>query len=271
MLVSAEAYIIELLRLVLNNGQKISRYWFKHIFFAEAKIYLSEGQKQIVRKMLRETKNLIKNPSCVQEYNNWTQTKTGGNGWAVNNCDHILAGKTRFTQKAFCGSYSDCEMKQTVSQAEEPFKTLLGSNNYKCIIEAGAYAARRWDCGCTARITVTLENNDSKPIEIRTKVVSEELPPACTLTKSHCYKHLAISVNNPVALSSTKKITLTIWTKDTKCWAGQYAARFTDMFIRIVPLAYYLRPPISTGDIIKPIVKKEEESDEEDIGGGLFD
>ena len=257
----AESFIIDILRLVFTHGEKVSRYWFKHTVYPLFKSHLSPDLRTTVKKILANTKNLIKNPSCSLNLEHWHVTKNGGSGWSVESWAHLMP-KKRITQKAFCGSYSDCEMEQTVD-----ISTLLPLllSESQCVIEGGAYVARRYDCCCTAKVTISLygedamgkkllavkesedesKNEQKEPNKLDEKSVSmgPNLPATSPLTPGHCYKLAAMRFTDAAIVAATKKVQLKIWTKDTQFWAGFYAARFTDMYIRVIPLSYYSKPP----------------------------
>lgn len=236
----ADSFVLSVLKVVFSHGEKLSRYWFKHTFYPAFKYKLTEEQRKVIRKMLNDTKNHIKNPSVSQDYEGWTKTLNGGDGWSVEKWDHKMP-LIRKTQKAFCGSYSLCELTQDLDLTQIE---LIKTSDYHCIIETGVYASRRYDCTCKATLKISLYEDSDEPIKEIQKEVSEELPAVCPLTPYHCYRLMSIKIADKALISKAKKMKFVINTIDKKFWAGNYAARFTDMFVRVIPISYYAKVPL---------------------------
>jgi len=235
-----ESIILHILRLVFNNGEKSSRYWFKHVLYPSVKKGLGNDMRVTIKQMLKNTKNWIKNPSCSQGFNDWTIVQDGGSGWTVGDWPHLLPIR-RFTQKAFCGSYSHCVVEQKIDLSL--LKEQIGKE--PCSMEAGAYTSRRWDCGCTATVKIVLTGEDDKPTYEAERTVSEELPTEGPFTKGYCFKLISFKCFDYKVIMGAKQAILTLSTRDEKMWSGQFAARFTDMYVRFIPLSYYAKPPLT--------------------------
>ncbi len=236
----AEAFIVGLAKRALTTGGKLSRYWFKHCVYPRLKDSLTEDQRHVIDQMLSETRNLIMNATCSQATKYWTLTKTGGNGWTVEDYIHTVPA-IRKKQKAFCGSYSDCEMEQDVDLERVDTSK---ANDFRVVIEAGTYLGRRWDCGSNAEVKLVLYDAEGKQLaETAKKVLNADMPVVDRHQSCCVYKLALLRVADPEVVSRARKARLILWTKDAQFWAGNYAARFTDMFVRIVPLQYFSKPP----------------------------
>lgn len=230
----SRAFVLYVLELTLNTSCRITRNWFKYTFFPVVRDNINSNQFEEVRFVLSVSKNRIKNASCNQKLQHWQVTENRGNGWVVQDWKHDIL-KNRPEQMAFCGSYGKCTMLQTVDLSTTPDLSKL---DHKFIITAGTYVARRNDCPCTAWFSVVLLDDEEKELFKYSKEVSEELPSSCEKTKNYCYRLIETQIENPDAITKAKKLVMTLSTKDNKFWAGHYGARFTDMFVRIIPFKY---------------------------------
>lgn len=234
----AESFIVGLAKRALTTGEKIPRYWFKHLVYPRLKQSLTEDQRHVILSMLTETKNLIKNAACSQGKKFWTFSTE--EGWSVENYDHPVP-VIRRTQRAFCGSYYDCEVEQDVDLHE--LAPVIKANDGKVVLEAGAYVERRSDCGCTASVRLVLYDSDRRQLAEKSRDVKNEELPIPSGQRPCTYKLVLLRIVDPKLVAGAYKAKLWLWTKDTQCWSGHYAARFTDMFVRVVPIQYFSRPP----------------------------
>ena len=112
---------------------------------------------------------------------------------------------------------------------------LIEGKNYRCSIVGGVYASRRWDCGCLAKLMIGVIGKDGRLIYNKSLEVSDELPPRCEKYPGHCYRLLKLTITDSNIIASADKIELQISTRDKQFMRGHYAARFTDMFVRVIP------------------------------------
>lgn len=230
----ANDFIVYFTRLVISNGQKSIRNWFKNFFLKKVEGFVKPVVMAKVQKMLGDTQNHIKNSTGARGLEEWTVLENGGDGWVVREEMHALPCARKKKQMAFGGSNQTCKMIQSVAAADMP---ILKESNFKCEIQAGAYINARNDCPSQAKI-ILQAINDNEEIFNEQKVEYDNLQFA--LTNPLTFKFSVLKINDPQIISKAVKFNLILETKDLKFWAGNFGSNFTDMFVRAVPTSYLI-------------------------------
>ena len=224
--------VFPILAKVLNSADRMQRHWFKNVFYPLINLGLTNDQIHKVKFALETTRNRIKNASCKHGFEDWEVPNDSqfGRSWVIEKWVHPIL-KDRPNQMAFCGSYDWCNMSQTINLESLPIL-----NEIPCILQAGVYAGRRPDCGCETNYEIELQDENGNSIFTKYSYMLD-------LPISHDgirYVQILLNVFEKEGIKKAKKVVVTLSTKDEKYWDGNYAARFTDMFLRVLPLEYFL-------------------------------
>ena len=231
-------FIIHLVSFILKKQKKHARFWLKKFFLPRFQDRISPEFLEKVNKVLKITRNLVKNPNGNKNFDFWKITENGGHEWKFENNWYLLIDipkhiKFDKQQGAFCGSYGTCTMIQKID-LEGPLKE--GQTfSQKLHLNMGVYVSRRWDCRCEATIKVRIIDYEQKTIEEFSKFVKDELQPTY---KTFQYNYMQINFNFAILPDRFKQIKyaeIELSTIDCQFWAGWYAARFTGAYCRVFP------------------------------------
>jgi hypothetical protein len=154
---------------------------------------------------LRSTVNLIANPFGAEGFSHWTQTVSGGNGWAIETDGTYLTKPT-----VFVSSYEWCELTQDVPvKVTTPLTACLSS-----------WIARRHDCGAVGQLKAEFTSASRKR-----QFKTDETPCSEERTSglANAWTRLSLTFEVP---RGAKRIRVTLRGKDTKWWRGHYGCRF---------------------------------------------
>jgi hypothetical protein len=227
LLSKADDFIVYFTRLVISNGQKSIRNWFKGFFLKKVENVIKPVTMAKVQKILENTQNHIKNSSVAKGFDEWNVIENGG--VIVEEIDHALPSPRKKKQKAFSGSYAKSKLMQSVAAAD---MQVLKETNFKCQILAGAYINARPDCGSYAKVTLQAINDMDEVIKELNNEYQDLLFP---FNGVHTYKYSVLKIDDPEIISKAVKFNLFLETHDNRGWAGNFGSKFTDMFIRAVP------------------------------------
>jgi len=214
-----EIWIYPIFKMSLQRSYEIqSQMWFKRLFKKLMEI-VPQDLREHLQADMKITKNLIKNKNGEKGFSHWTKLKSGGDGWMV-----TKGWKHLRSNSSFSGSYAPCEMYQdvdiTVLKKERP------------VIFVGSCLSRRSDCGAEAMVTAILYNEAGNALLTKSTAVKDELVDGRWRILYHIFGSKA--EEQELVLIATK-VRLVLWTKDVRFWAGHYAARFADSFVRVIP------------------------------------
>lgn len=212
-----------MLKYVLSGGKLVCRMWYKKWLLQNSK-YLDPNMLSTLNFFISSSKNQLVNASFKNGKEGWN---VEGNFDKEDSQQYKLFPYLEKQQFVLSGSYDLGSIKQVV-------KLNPDLTNY--YIQAGVYVGRRWDCDSMAECLVEIFNEKDEKVETRTFTVNvgefENYDPN---TQSVPYKFACFNI--PVEGGHELKTSITISTKDAKWWAGNYAARISHPFIRVIPLS----------------------------------
>lgn len=195
---------IVLSQLSLRTHSRISDEDYQAVLESEFGVLASDYATAYQK--LKKSFNFLKNPYGAEGFNYWSiDTKRG---WAIETFG-TYGGRSH----VFVGTYYWCELTQTVKV----------ENSHERTAVAFAFIARRWDCGAVGELkATTFQKRGKRQVEHTTGQVicspsTTEDCSSLTWTK--------IKLNFPVPQYTTS-ISVTIRSKDTQYWAGNYGCRF---------------------------------------------
>ncbi|OMJ74911.1 hypothetical protein SteCoe_26049 [Stentor coeruleus] len=166
------------------------------------------------------SQNLIKNPNGGLGFNHWKK-KDGGNGWCIEDSLTFNNSKT-----IFVGSYGEGSLSVNIDLSPFTGPKLL---DRKAKLVVGSPVRRRWDCGNTVSLKVTIENSLNKHRE-REKTVVPKYFEEVEREFSCPWELLGINME----LEESDIIAnVCFHGKDEKWWAGNYGPRLGYCFARV--------------------------------------
>jgi len=214
--------VIQVWSMVLADGEKQFRHWFKKIFYPETKPYINPEVQDTIDFQLQFTKNLLRNGSAKQKLDYWKIVKSGGDGWGIESYETC----SKYLKKySFVGSYEEGEISQSLELSI--FKNALKSMNYKCTFQAGVYIAREPKYDAIARVTFNIIGMNDCSIYEEGIEVGEEI--------TSQYRMLIFKVKDELLVKNVKQVKLSLVTKSVDKIKGFHSARFTNAFFRIIP------------------------------------
>eukprot|EP00771_Trimastix_marina_P002726 gnl/Trimastix_PCT/3881.p1 GENE.gnl/Trimastix_PCT/3881~~gnl/Trimastix_PCT/3881.p1 ORF type:complete len:303 (+),score=52.55 gnl/Trimastix_PCT/3881:177-1085(+) len=176
------------------------------------------------RDLFRRSMNLLQNPLGGRgDWEGW-RYEQGGDGWLMENRNAFdcpaLQHLPSQLRNCYVTSFGWCTRTQTLTSHRDYLSRGLP-------ITFGAWVKRRWDCGSTFKITLTLHFERGEE-QRHTLEGTEELTPEWQLF------HATVWAERPGCVS----IEYSERGKDTKFWAGHYGAKFAGSFVTLAT-----RPP----------------------------
>jgi hypothetical protein len=182
--------------------------------------------------LLEISKNKVKDPYGALNFQDWTITLQGGNGWQIQN------GYTqKFRDSCFVTSYGLCAFEITKT-FEETFtkEEIEGIINGRYIMACGGFIGQN-GFGGEGSVTLSVFSKENQKIF------------TCTKSKNQPrmeYDKLAMIYRFDEAKPLPHRFVFDIRGKDTCYWAGHYGARFSGIFLRILPFDNELMKLIET-------------------------
>ncbi len=177
--------------------------------------------KSEILKLMEISKNRVKNPYGVHEFKEWTITQQGGNGWQIQNgfCQ-------KFRKSCFVTSYAICSM-EIRKTFEEIFNKdeLQGILDGRYILACGGFMGQN-GFGGEGSLSITVYSKDDQKIFTRTKSKNQPRME---------YDKLSMVYRFDDSKELPHRFVFEVRGKDTCFWAGHYGARFSGLFIRILP------------------------------------
>ena len=203
--------------IVLKNGNLRLRKWFKQ-FLQRNKMAIDLERLKIIEKMYQGSKNILLNYKFNDGKKHWSM----GSQMVIEN-GYKLFPELAKSQYAAVGSYSENEIRQEVKVPEV---------DYPFVIQVGAYFARRFDCDCEAKFTALgLNKNNEEVDKFYQEIKIGELQGLDTVKGMCPYTYVHGYIKSNAAI-----VVIYITNKDEKWWAGNYGARISHPFVRIIPI-----------------------------------
>jgi hypothetical protein len=153
---------------------------------------------------MKNTKNLIKNPSCEENFDHW-EVEQGGSGMSFE-----LENAYKDRKTAVCTSYAWCSLTQTIEL----------DKGCKRRIVAGVVANRRVDCGGFIKVSLSADERD--------KEIEKKMPDRNPDDKWFEWTIFTLKED----LNEEKhRIKVCYRGKDANNWNGHYGTRFGYCFV----------------------------------------